>query len=1376
MTTVKASDEQLITSNMLRQLAAYIPATLVEYILRVGLPAPGKPYPLNAATLFSDISGFTGMSEELASDGPRGAEELNRVLLVTFTAMIDVIHELGGAVNHFYGDAMSVYFPDSDGTAAQRALVCAQRMQQLMLTSFSHVVTNRPAGKEPFFELTIKIGVGYGRCQEFILGDPQQSLEFVLTGAAVDEAAVAERQANSGDIIASEAVLRHAGLPAEGSFQKLETAVSSPTTRPVLNWPDYDEAAQRRLAEVILPFVPPALHRRLISTGATEMAEHRPVTTIFVQFDYKYKNRQDDSSDIETTDLGQQLQQYYEWACEVVSRFGQENARVNRVLTGDKGNQLHIMFGAPVAPDAPEQALRCVLALQREKPDYIASQRIGVSVGKVFAGPVGSSTRREYTVVGDVVNQSARLMQISEPGTILADQLTAERTRQVIECDPLPPIHLKGKQTAVTPHLVQRDRAVTTLVQAYIDRWERPLVGREAELDLLLGGMAEALRRSGTATAIYGGTGVGKSRLLAAGVRHWLANGGLGLIGICYPHTVDTPYSPWRDVWREYFGLTAGMPVAQQVATVVAQTQALVPDSGDDVGLWRELLGLPMPQAAALGELTAEARQVRLFSLIRRCCVAIAVQQPLLIVLEGLQWADQATLVLLDDLSGHLNDAAIFLAFTFRAREAVQIAAMERPSCIPIPLADLSPAFARQMLAQLVGTSELPQAVEQHLGMRDREGRDSPVNPLFLEEALNVMMGAGVLRVNGRVQVDEAELARMQVPDTIHGLLLARLDRLPPAGRDLLQVASVIGRQFSAEPLQVIAETPRQKTVLNLLSDLSESEMTRLITADPEWVYLFQHAMTHEVAYESLPYARRQQLHAAVAAWLAIKYQNNLKPLHAVLAYHYSRAANHAQALQYATLAADEARNIFANREAIELYNLAETHLTALGVKSRWETAVHLYLSRGNVLILLGDLTTAFTDAENALALANVHDDQGSTAVAYNLMAEIRYRQGAFDEVQDLTTKTINDLKNGIDKDQLARAYIWAGWAASSKLNYSAALRDLERAEEICKQENNNLLLARVYEAISFTRYSQKELVLSLEAMQQGVELSREFSTPINIGIALSNVGFVQYTLGQYEEAVRTFNEAVLIGKESGKNLYALATTNRAATFSRLGDFKSALADFEHAVDLLATMNYPSLQVEAHLFWGFEYFGVLQKWQEARKQYEEAERLIDLQPDSYIEEKARLLAGLGQVEIHSGSLAKAKIYLRDSYKLIDEKELIWWRPIAEYFLGIVSKLEGNAVQASRYFQKSLSSSQNGCPDFKPLVYLELANLELEVEKREDLLEECILSARHRSRYGDKILCLENAGFLLSKSDKDRLRLLGEESLATKKNIEMGYGQ
>ena len=152
--------------NSLRRLAAFIPVTLSRHILRHGAMDAGVPNELHAATLFSDISGFTAMSEELGTDGARGAEEVNRVLMLTFTAMIDVVHAMGGAVAHFHGDAMAIYFPDEDGTAAARALSCAQQMQELMLTRFQAVETHRPPDKDPLFPLTIKIGAGYGRCDQ----------------------------------------------------------------------------------------------------------------------------------------------------------------------------------------------------------------------------------------------------------------------------------------------------------------------------------------------------------------------------------------------------------------------------------------------------------------------------------------------------------------------------------------------------------------------------------------------------------------------------------------------------------------------------------------------------------------------------------------------------------------------------------------------------------------------------------------------------------------------------------------------------------------------------------------------------------------------------------------------------------------------------------------------------------------------------------------------------------------------------------------------------------------------------------------------------------------------------------------------------------
>lgn len=1334
--------------SLAQRIAAYIPVTLAKQILHDGLPAPGQPHSLFAATLFSDISGFTAMSEELASDGPRGAEELNRVLFTTFTAMIDVIHESGGAISHFYGDAMSVYFPVDGETAgrdvAQRALACAQMMQQLMRASFGRAVTNRPPGKNPVFPLTIKIGAAYGRCQEMIVGDPTESLEFVLTGTAVDEAAAAEKIAQSGQVVASRELLALAGRPEfcpDEAFCVLDGRILMPDAAPILDWSTCTDEQFSRFCKITTAFIPPALTERLAYGNTNELAEHRPVTSMFVQFEYA--NDPDASSDIETAEMAGQLQAYYQWARRIVRRFGSGNARINRILTGDKGNQLHIIFGAPVAPDAPDQAIRCALALLREQPPYIVTQRIGLAAGKVFSGPVGSTARREYTVVGDVVNMSARLAQACAPNEALTNPSTAARVHDVIEFDVLPMQAFKGKQEQITPYRPLGERPSTTQLQVYFGHWERPLIGRDTELDLLLGGMDAALRNVGGVAALLGSVGVGKTRLLAEGIRYWLAAGGTGVVGVCQQHITDTPYGPWVNIWRDFFGLRPSMDAQSQADVVARRTEALVPDCGDDVSLWGEVLGLPFAVSPGMEALTAEVRQTRFFALTRRCFQAAAKEQPLLIVLEDAHWADQSSRALLDDLTQSLEGHAMFVAVTFRLLEDLHLATLERPSCIPIILADLSTSMARRLLRELVGVEGLPDAVEQHLGLRDRDGRDSPVSPLFLEESVNMMLSAGVLKRNGRLIIDEEKLAQLQIPDTIHGLLLARLDRLSPTSRDLLQVASVIGREFALEPLETIVSGVPRAEMADLLHQLANEEMTQLVTADPEWIYLFQHALTHEVAYESLSFARRQSLHQAMADWLAVRFADNLRPYYTLLAYHYNRAGVHQEGLYYALAAANDARDIFSNKEAVELYTLAESHLAALGEAELWETAVSIYLSRGEVLRFLGDFSAAAADTEKAISLCASRHDARRLAQAYNLMADLKYRQGDYDDMQALTARVIGELADQIPADELARAYQWSGVAATTLGNYDAALEDLQRAETLSRQIKNNDRLARVLESLAFVYFLKKKLELALVHMQQSVALARNFSIPANIASSLSNIALVQLQLGRPEDGLITLNEAIGLARDVSRNFLAHFLINKAEVLCYLGKFDEAQRCFNEANELFSSMDDERGLLEVTLLQAYEYYSALGAWDEASILLQQAQSLIAHWPELNLESQARLFIALGQVALAQQRLPEAQNYLVDALSLVDEKNLAWWRPVAYYFSGKVQLALGEGARALALLRMGETAVANeGCPDYLPLIYLALA--EADPAQKTAHLQACLEAVQKRARYVDREYCLRTA--------------------------------
>ncbi len=1353
--------------NPLRRLAAFIPVTLSRHILRHGVMEAGVPNDLYAATLFSDISGFTAMSENLASDGARGAEEVNRVLMLTFTAMIDVIHKMGGAVAHFYGDAMAIYFPDEDGTAAARAVSCAQQMQELMLTRFQTVKTHRPPDKDPNFPLTIKIGAGYGRCQELILGDETDGYEFVLRGAAVEQAAEAEKHASASQIIASHSLCQHLDERDNDPADFTNVREQCPSiqavyedTSPLLDWEAYDKASLEQLERVLLAFIPSSLHEKLRGMSAIHLAEHRPVTSIFVQFEYE----------------NGRLQAYYQHVRAIINRFGAKNGRLNRVLTGDKGNQLHIMFGAPIAPDAPEQAIRCALALQRERPSYISKQQIGLAAGKAFAAPVGASSRSEYTVVGDVVNLSARLTAICKDGGILTDEATARRAQKSIQFSRIPPVHLKGKQGTMIPHYAEGDVAMATQIQAYFGRWQEPPVGREKETAVMLAVMDEAWQAqtpsaNGRVLAISGDIGSGKTRLLAAGVQQWLQKGGEGLVGLCQQHLSDTPFAVWHTIWQDFFGLHPAMSADEQAKTVIERTRALLPDvSDDDIGLWGELLGLPIEQTAVLKAMNAETHQLRFFALARRCLHVAATTQPLLIVLEDIHWADEASLKLIDELAARLTDSPLLITLLFRPIDDLPLEILTKATTIQI--SDLTPQEGRKLMQRLTGEESLPPLVERHLGLRDRDGRNSPVNPLFLEEALNMLTGTGVLKLNGRVQVDEKALEKMPLPDSIYSLLLARLDRLQPARRELLQVASVIGREFALKALDSITHDQDHDTLIELLTGLASAQMTQQIAHDPEWVYLFLHALTHEVAYESLPFARRQILHTAVADWLEAEYADNLKPFYTALSYHYGHTDQHEKGLTYALSAANAARDIFANKEAVEFYTQAERHLTVLGVEERWETAVEIYLSRGNILRYLGELSRGIIDAENMLNFSLMHHHEPYTASAYNLKADLRYRQAQFEDVQELAQKVMVDLGKGVPVVEKAKAAHWLGMSTAALGNYADALKNLQQAKHLCITAHDKNLLARILEGIAYIQYSQKQLDSALLSMQESVNLSRNFSIPANIASALNNIALVQFELGHTEESLHTFKEAATLVQDYNDSFFATILSNHAETLTYAGKLNAAFKTFNIVIAIFSKLEDSHGLAEAYARLGYDFYIFNGEWAQAQEYLKKTDTFIEEYPGTFPRLETKILIGKGIIALENDQIPIATSFFSKAKSIIKSKKLTWWEPIHMYYDAVIQLKQNSPVQAEEALLIAIdATNNNGCPDYLPLIYLQLACLESNDKTKLVYLTYCIEHAEKRARYSDKMKCLQQAGNIYSKFNDPKLQTLGQTYLTTSQKMQ-----
>ncbi|HSH01461.1 MAG TPA: adenylate/guanylate cyclase domain-containing protein [Anaerolineae bacterium] len=1341
------NSNQSILRDVARQVAAYIPQSLVEEILTEGLPELGEGHYFVAATLMADISGFVRMAEGLTRQGARGTEELNRILLQTFTPLVNAIHDTGGYVSHFYGDAMAVYFPDDDGQAAMRALACARLMQSLMQSSFQKVVTYQP-GEEPLvFELSLKVGVGYGPCVGMVVGDLESECEYVVAGEAVTEAFEAQSRAASGEIVASRLVLGRAGLVAGEAFRVVTEWLPVPAMRAPLYWESFSRESLQRLVEVVKLFIPESIYMRLVVPETTFLAEHRPATSMFVRFT--------------GIDFGQEngaalLQWYYEHVRGIVARYGGDNSRLNRVIIGDKGNHLHIIFGAPVAPDAPDQALRCALALQREKPAFIEEQAIGVATGLVFAGPVGSQKRREYTIVGDVVNLSSRVSQLEEAlGGVMTVASVAKRVGTMMDLVPLPPVEIKGKREAMTVYEVRGE-------QGDLQRWQQrfgvkptPVIGRQKERDLLFGGLDAALRGVGGLAVVTSGVGVSSARLAGVGAHYWLEQGGQLLYGSGQSHLRDVPYSLWQTVWHDLLRLSPDMSMAQKAVWIWEWVEHYCPEMLEQGALLGGMLGVPMQRTTRLEEMTAEGRQASLFPLLRACLAAVTGRQAYLIVLEDLQWADQLSLDLLNDLAQYVVDMSLFIVVTYRTDTGFR---WRLPSqyCVPITLGALPAAEGRKIVAAVLGVSQLPLMVEQSLGLRDGEGRHQAVDPLFLEESLQMMLERGVLEEeNGRWRVNEERLANLPVSDTLNTLLLARLDSLSMRARTMLQIASVIGREFGQEILEQVGEDIDEDVLDRLLTELVAAGMIQQVGLHPP-TYRFQHTVIHEVVYNSLSYARRHVVHQRVAEYLYEKHQPHVEPILGMLAYHYGRSDQHAQALEYGIAAADEANKILAHQEAVDLYTLAETHLKQMPLDMHWGVALHIYQTRAGALRLLGDLGNALRDARRAQELAEQYNDFLLVFQARILVANICYQLGEYEEVKREAGLVINHRFGQVPPALMAEVQMWAGMAAVELDERRVALEHLREAERLYGRMKNHQGLSRTLSAMALLQYSEQEPQLALAIMQRAVDLAREFGSPAQIGGALYQVGEVQMRLGQMEAALSTFLEVVRLARGSSRHLLGQALIKWGYILGYLGRYDEAKVVFEEATDLYAMMDDQQGLIDGYLLWAEAVYLPLEAWDEGERCLAQAQKLILSAAEKYRQRVVQLLTNWGQLAYGRGEWARSARFLLKGRELVKRHGYFWWQSAIDYWLGKLAGERGEMERARKAWQSGLLAAQGkGSPEYLSLILLELARLERDEGKRLVYIEHCLQAVEDRASYHVRQICREGVGELMVAEGEDK---------------------
>jgi class 3 adenylate cyclase len=902
-------------SDLLSTMASYVPPSVVRRVL-AETQCPREPYAerFPAATLFADVSGFTPLTAALGRKGAEGPEELTRLLNTYFGHVITLIEAEGGEVVKFGGDAVTVLFP-AEGEplsyAVRRALQAAEAMQAAM-AEFAAL----PTSVGPI-SLGMKVGIGAGEVLAMQVGGYDENWEFVIAGDPLHQVAAAEKQAERGKIVLSPeaaAALCPEPLPARPLGRPAWAAIADPTA----------------VARVLRCFVlKPVL--AWLDQGLYEwLAVLRPMSVMFVGV---Y------GMDYGRPDVLEPFHNFVRMVQETIADYG---GVLSRLSVGDKGTVLLILFGAPPFSheDDPLRAVRAALDLQDQAGDHAVQLAIGITTGHLFAGPVGGETRREYTVMGDAANMAARLMGKAGAGGILCDSDTYQQAQGQVSFEGLLPMRIKGK---VGPMWVYRPLEVLASETKVVSHVHGRLVGREGELAGLEAILATVEAGETRVLIVQGEAGIGKSRLAVELAQMAAARRLTVLRGGGRSTEQQAPYRAWREVLRDLFDLQGKLTPEERRQRVRFQVQERAPDQMRRLPLLNDVLSLGFEDNEYVAGLSPAQRKQSLIALLLRLLRGWAQERPLLLLLEDAQWMDSLSWDLAVYLARSLSvaEAPLLLVLVMRPFDDYNVGAQYLATLHLLVDVD-------ELWLEGLGAEETVRVAEERLGLpegglpevvaalvRQRAGG----NPFYAEELVLNLREHGVIRVEldprrrgergGRPYrcqvIKDLDAPGKALPDTLQGLVLDRIDRLPAERQMVLKVGAVIGDVFDYRTLRDVLEGRLgvdERGLRGHLDALTILGVEKQQGSESELQYVFHNVLAREAAYETLLYAQRRELHRAVARWYVQNYGGeeevtSLQPYLPLLVHHYHQAGEKEHECFYARLAGEQAARQYANVEAI---------------------------------------------------------------------------------------------------------------------------------------------------------------------------------------------------------------------------------------------------------------------------------------------------------------------------------------------------------------------------------------------------------------------------------------------------------------------------
>lgn len=1133
--------------------------------LTLGMSLPERTA---GAALFADVSGFSLLTETLREHlGPRrGAEELSRYLDSVYNAIIAELERFGGSVIDFAGDSLLCWFDERQEQAAPRAVAAAFNLQAAM-AQFS----NLQIAGQATVSLTLKVAVASGPARRLVVGDPQIRYLDTLSGATIARTASAEHLAQKGEILLDETTVQQLGnalqittwRASQESGEKFAVAgallqLPAPTPLPAIQTP--------QTPSFLRDWLDQSVYQRKSPEFQTEF---RPCVALFVRFqgiDYETDGAQAKLNDL---------------VCLMQQISGRYQGNLLQLTIGDKGSYAYINFGALTTHENnSRRAAKTALELQEKSPLPL---QIGITQGVMRVGAYGGATRQTFGALSDDVNLAARLMIAAAPGEILLNSRANALMKRHFLTETRPALQLKGRAEPISIYKLvgaQPGSAIQLAEPAY----SLPMVGRRNELQIIEEKLSLALQKKSQIISIIAEAGLGKSRLVSEAIHIANQIGFFGYGSACQSDAINTPYLAWKGIWDAIFAIDPDMDAANQIRHIESKIEVLAPSRLDALPLLNNILGVNIPPNSFTEKLEPQQRQNILHALMEDCLKTLCENASLLIVLEDVHWMDELSHQLLEALAKTLANHPVCFLLAYRPPQLTRL---------QTPHIETLPQFTRIELQPLTH-AETDQAVRAKLAqlypqnappipgvlMETLAGRTQG-NPFYIEELLNYIHDQGL---------DFANIKQIDLPDSLHTLILSRIDQLTDIEKNTLRAASIIGRLFSAHWLAgyypELGEFDKIKSALN---ELAELDLTPLNSPEPELAYIFKHIITHEVTYENLSFATRARLHEKLAGYIETSFPD--APPLATLAFHYSRSENLPKKIEYLRKAGSFAQENYANDAALEFYSdllplltepqekfeILSRQVELFELLGRWDAAeksnqsileiagadaafqAEFQYIQGRLMRARSNYDSALQWLEQARATQSELGNAAKLAITISEIGIVFFRKGEYVQAQEALSealqlaKTVGDYKTAILTLGNLAGIAW------SKGDFTTAQSMLEEGLELRRSQGDKLNTASLLENLGLVTFSQNRYDEAQLFFEQGLAIRKKMGDKPGIAKVLGNMGLIAHAKHNYARAQELQRECLAMSHEvDDKWGMAVALGNLGTAASALGDHATA--------------------------------------------------------------------------------------------------------------------------------------------------------------------------------------------------------------------------